>query len=102
MVLNVALWKLNSEEIREALKQTNVIVLPVGATEQHGLHLPVDTDTISAEYVSIKACEKASEITGRLAALVAPPVPYGEVFPFEAINPRVYSNPTGNTDGSDL
>lgn len=45
-------------------------LLPVGATEQHGPHLPSGTDTILATAI----CERVSERTG---APVLPPVPFG-------------------------
>ena len=32
-------------EINEAVAQSKVIVLPVGAIEQHGHHLPLDVDS---------------------------------------------------------
>ncbi|MFX8676642.1 creatininase family protein, partial [Acinetobacter baumannii] len=31
---------------------------PVGATEQHGAHLPVDTDTIIAAALARRACDR--------------------------------------------
>jgi creatinine amidohydrolase len=43
-------------------------VIPVGATEQHGPHLPVGTDTIIATAI----CDAVSERTG---APVLPPIP---------------------------
>jgi creatinine amidohydrolase len=46
------------------------LLVPLGATEQHGPHLPFDTDTRLA--VAIAA--RASELTG---AVVAPALPYG-------------------------
>lgn len=47
-----------------------VALLPVGAIEQHGPHLPIDTDLQIANAV----CELASALTG---AVVLPALPYG-------------------------
>jgi len=47
------------------------LLLPLGATEQHGPHLPIDTDTrIAAEW-----CRRAAH--GRVDVVVAPALPYG-------------------------
>jgi len=53
-----------------AARPTDVGLLPVGATEQHGPHLPCGTDTIIATAV----CEAVSRRTG---AMVLPAVPIG-------------------------
>lgn len=45
-------------EIRD--QQNGFLVLPVGATEQHGPHLPINTDTVIAENI----CAYASAKTG--------------------------------------
>ncbi len=45
-------------------------LVPVGATEQHGPHLPTGTDTI----IATALCERASDRTG---ALVLPAIPVG-------------------------
>ena len=37
----------------------DLLVLPCGATEQHGPHLPINTDTVIAESVCAYACNKA-------------------------------------------
>jgi creatinine amidohydrolase len=57
-------------EIEAGLNQTQTIILPVGATEEHGPHLPVFTDTI-------QAMEVAMEAARRRDLFVAPPVHYG-------------------------
>ncbi len=43
------------ESVRDS--QSSVLVLPVGATEQHGPHLPIETDSVLAESVCEAACE---------------------------------------------
>ncbi|MEV6542048.1 mycofactocin biosynthesis peptidyl-dipeptidase MftE [Streptomyces sp. NPDC051665] len=48
-----------------------LVLLPIGSTEQHGPHLPLDTDSVIAEAVARRAA------TALPAALVAPTLPYG-------------------------
>ncbi len=48
-----------------------VLIVPVGATEQHGPHLPLTTDTD----IAVAVAEAAAELDPRL--VVAPAVPYG-------------------------
>ncbi|GAA3663133.1 mycofactocin biosynthesis peptidyl-dipeptidase MftE [Microbacterium marinilacus] len=52
-----------------------VVVLPVGSTEQHGPHLPLDTDTRIAVAVAERVAAALAERGG--ATLVAPAVAYG-------------------------
>lgn len=52
-----------------------VAVLPTGATEAHGRHLPYATDTIQVEAVARRACQEATERGARVALL--PAIPYG-------------------------
>ena len=40
---------LTSPEVSRRLKQTSILLLPLGAIEQHGPHLPLNTDAIIAE-----------------------------------------------------
>lgn len=47
------------------------VILPLGATEQHGPHLPLATDTLRAEALAKRLTERLPD------ALVAPPLPYG-------------------------
>jgi creatinine amidohydrolase len=58
-------------EIEQAIKRgVRTAVIVIGASEQHGPHLPEGTDTLLGEAV---ACALATEIE----ALVAPPIPIG-------------------------
>jgi creatinine amidohydrolase len=50
-----------------------IAVLPFGALEQHGPHLPLSTDTITAEAV-------AAALADPLDALLLPTVPYGDTW----------------------
>jgi creatinine amidohydrolase len=51
-----------------------VYLLPLGATEPHGPHAPLATDTL----ISVGICSRAAErLEGELHVLVLPAVPYG-------------------------
>jgi creatinine amidohydrolase/Fe(II)-dependent formamide hydrolase-like protein len=60
-------------ELELKLKTMDVAILPVGAIEQHGPHLPVDTDTFDAEYLA----KCVAEACGNPKPLVLPTVSYG-------------------------
>ncbi|MGQ9782179.1 MAG: creatininase family protein [Nitrososphaeria archaeon] len=59
-------------EVREAVKQERVPLIPVGSTEQHGPHLPTKTDALLTFEVCKAVAEKIPDI-----ALVMPAVSYG-------------------------
>lgn len=61
---------LTMPEFVAGLKRTRTIILPFGATEEHGEHLPLSTDTLMAERVAARMAE-------RRAVFVAPAIPYG-------------------------
>ncbi len=62
------------EEIRKLGEQNPWVILPVGATEAHGPHLPLSTDVIIAEAM---AREGVRELEARgIRALIAPPLAY--------------------------
>jgi len=61
--------KLHSENVR-AEAEGAILVLPVGAVEQHGPHLPLTVDT----EIPVRI---ASMLVERLKVIVAPAVPYG-------------------------
>lgn len=57
------------EELNEYVKKDALILLPIGELEEHGLHLPVDTDARIAKYL---ADEIAEEIQDEIPVLVMP------------------------------
>jgi creatinine amidohydrolase len=57
-------------EAEEKFKESTLVIVPVGATEQHGLHLGLGSDWIQAWAFA----EKVSQKTGRI---VLPVLPYG-------------------------
>lgn len=66
-------------EIAEALTQPHVVILPVGSTEQHGKHLPVNLDIRTATHYAEKVAERVTR-EHHVRVLVAPPIPYGEAY----------------------
>ncbi|MEM4633760.1 MAG: creatininase family protein [Candidatus Anstonellaceae archaeon] len=64
--------ELTSAEVQNILKRkkTPVVILPMGATEAHGSHLPLWTD-------SITPFELAKRVSQETGALVLPPLNYG-------------------------
>jgi creatinine amidohydrolase len=61
---------MNRDEVKEAIEQFPVAILPLGATEQHGHHLPLGVDVFLAEALSREICAE----TG---ALLLPTLPFG-------------------------
>ena len=58
--------------LRERLKQGPLdVIVPLGALEQHGPHLPLDTDAVIAETVADRAAQTAGE------CMVVPCIPIG-------------------------
>ncbi len=52
---------LTSAEVGSALRATSVLCLPVGSMEQHGPHLPLNTDTVLAEAFAHRIVERWSQ-----------------------------------------
>ena len=59
-------------QVQEAVDRQALVILPTGATEAHGAHMPNDADTHQAEHV-------ASLVADRIDAVVAPAVPLGRL-----------------------
>lgn len=57
-------------EAEAALAQTRLALVPLGSTEQHGRHLPLGTDTMSADAL-------ARAVASRVPCVVTPALPFG-------------------------
>ncbi len=58
---------------KERLAEVDLALLPVGSIEQHGPHLPLDTDAFDAEYLAHQVAAECSDPK----PLVLPLIPYG-------------------------
>ena len=67
------LGELTWPEAERRLREVDVALLPVGAIEQHGLHLPLDTDAFDADHMARRVAEACSDPK----PLVLPLIPYG-------------------------
>ena len=63
---------LSSPETRERLSSIELVLIPLGAHEQHGPNIAVSTDTVSADAL----CRAAAGMVGPRVA-VAPAIPWG-------------------------
>jgi creatinine amidohydrolase len=72
----IVISEMTSPEVKEAMEETGIVIVHVGAMEQHGPHLPIKTDTSIGFEVSKRGAEKFFKETGR-RVLVAPSIPFG-------------------------
>lgn len=66
---SVKMGEMTVEEVRAYLESNKTVILPYGVVEQHGYHLPLDTDIRNAEIMGMKIAEK-------LGCIVAPTLNY--------------------------
>ena len=64
------LEEMTMPQFSAGLERTRTVLIPFGATEEHGPHLPLSTDTL-------QAFEVGRRLAGRRPLFVAPAVPYG-------------------------
>jgi creatinine amidohydrolase/Fe(II)-dependent formamide hydrolase-like protein len=70
---HVRLGPLTWPEAEKRFKDIDVALLPVGAIEQHGPHLPLDTDAWDAERI----CDDVAAACSHPRPIVLPPIAYG-------------------------
>lgn len=70
----VFLGDMTNTEVEAFLQSHHTVIVPIGATEQHGPHAPLLTDVLIPQ-------EIARRIAPRLNAVVAPPINYALSYP---------------------
>lgn len=78
-------------EARDSITPRTVALLPIGCTEPHGPHLPLDTDVTIALAQSRRAAQLLAK--ERVDALVLPAIPYGVTNYTEGFAGRVTIRP---------
>ncbi len=66
--------RLKASEIATLSKRGALVIVPIGATEQHGPHLPTMVDARCVQEVAVRA---ARVIANTTPVVVAPTIPYG-------------------------
>jgi len=84
MADNVLMSEMTWTEVDQAMKDRPVALVPVGATQAHGPHLPVSTDSVIATEMARRGALKLKE--RGISALILPPVSFtvaefGDAFP---------------------
>ena len=89
---NVQMGEMTVKELQEYLKNNRTIIFPYGVVEQHGYHLPLDTDIRNAKVMGEK-------IARELRCIVAPSLNYcfsgGMLEGTINVKPNTFSNMVG-------
>lgn len=67
--------RLTRKQVKELPKENALVILPIGAVEQHGDHLPVMTDALIGEATLTDALEKIDPVE---QIWLIPPIAYGK------------------------
>jgi creatinine amidohydrolase len=70
----VFLGEMTNPEVEAFLKSHHTVIVPTGATEQHGPHAPLLTDVLIPQ-------EVARRVAPQIGAVVAPPINYALSYP---------------------
>lgn len=65
------LGELTWQEAEKAFQDKKIVILPLGSIEQHGLHLPINTDLVLGE-------EMAEQVAERIGSILLLPVSFGK------------------------
>lgn len=74
----VYLGAMTWDEVRDLTRKKGAIaIVPLNSTEEHGLHLPLDNDTMQGFILDVIAAEEASK---KIPVVVTPPLFYGSCY----------------------
>ncbi|MDY7032547.1 MAG: creatininase family protein, partial [Thermodesulfobacteriota bacterium] len=76
-------------EAKKLFQKVDVALLPVGSIEQHGPHLPLDTDAFDAQYLAHRVAEACSDPK----PMVLPPILYGVSYHHEDFHGTIGISP---------
>lgn len=79
--MEIRLEDMKWPEVGQILREPNVLLMPIGSTEQHGLHLPLNVDSRCATYIAEQAARKVVN-EREIRILVAPTIQYTVVTEF--------------------
>ena len=65
---------MTAPQLRTLARRKTVVIIPLGATEQHGQHLPTQVDWRLAYEIAQRA---ARQMSGGQRAIVTPAIPFG-------------------------
>jgi creatinine amidohydrolase len=69
------LTEMSGQEVQEALKRTKVVLIPCGAIEDHGPHLPLGTDCMEGREICRRTAVRLHE--KGCPVVVGPVIPFG-------------------------
>jgi len=69
------LTEMSGDEVRQALQRTKAILIPCGATEDHGPHLPLGTDCMEAREIGRRTAVRLG--TMGCPVVIGPLIPFG-------------------------
>jgi creatinine amidohydrolase len=72
--MKIKFEEMRSGEVGELVKRDGMVIIPIGACEEHGRHCPINTDTVQAYQASFDAAKKISK---KIPIAVLPAVWFG-------------------------
>ena len=65
------LWELRWNEVAALDRSSTLIIQPTGAIEQHGHHLPIDTDIFNSTNIALRAAAAVNACASAVQPVVS-------------------------------